>query len=95
MTRLRFTPALRETGFIVALLLLTLVLSAVLLYEAYAAIQSQSRTSDRALRDYAAVGAWELSREAPALLERRWSDALGAADATLPVAAHPEPASMS
>ncbi|HET6764827.1 MAG TPA: HAMP domain-containing sensor histidine kinase [Longimicrobiaceae bacterium] len=91
MTRLRFTPALRETGFIVALLLLTLVLSAVLLYEAYAAIQSQSRTSGRALQDYAAVGAWELSREAPALLERRWSEALAAADVAMPETTRPEP----
>jgi signal transduction histidine kinase len=91
MTRLRFTPALRETGFFVALLLLTLALSAVLLYEAYAAIQSQSRTSGQALRDYAAVGAWELAREAPVLLERRWAEAMMDAQVAMPAVHGPVP----
>jgi signal transduction histidine kinase len=89
MTRPRLTLALRESGFLVALLLLTLVLSATLLYQAQAAIQSQSRSSGRLLRDYAAMGAWELADDARDLLERRWSAALSASLARLPASTGP------
>lgn len=49
---------------LVALLALTLVIAAVLAYEAHAAARSHRATAERALHDYATFAAWELLAKA-------------------------------
>jgi signal transduction histidine kinase len=47
----------------VALLVLTLILAALLGWQATRAAQSHRRTAEKTLRDYAAIAAWEYARE--------------------------------
>lgn len=67
---------------LVALLALTLVLAAVLAYEAYVAARSHRATAERALRDYATFAAWQLLANAADELQSPLSAALAPAIAT-------------
>lgn len=60
---------------ILPVLLLTLLLAAVLAYQAHDAARSHRRTSEAALRDYAAFAAWELGRTVEAELTSALSGA--------------------
>jgi signal transduction histidine kinase len=57
------------SAFLIGLLLLMLGLSAVLGYQALDAARAESRSTDRALRGYAELARWELTRRGDALLE--------------------------
>ncbi|HEX2094287.1 MAG TPA: HAMP domain-containing sensor histidine kinase [Longimicrobiaceae bacterium] len=59
------------SAFLVVLLLLMLGLSGVLAYQALDAARSELRSTERALRGYAAFAAWELVRRADDSLSRR------------------------
>lgn len=64
----RSLPTRRRSALIVGLLLLALLLTASLAYQAQAAARSHRQTAERALRDYAAFAAWEYSQRARVLL---------------------------
>ncbi|MDQ6886145.1 MAG: HAMP domain-containing histidine kinase [Gemmatimonadota bacterium] len=72
---MRSRPPWRSRSLpLVALLLLTLVLAAVLAYEAWDAGRSHRRTAERALRDYAAFAAQELASSAAGPLQSVLAD---------------------
>ncbi|HEU0301355.1 MAG TPA: hypothetical protein VFR37_17995, partial [Longimicrobium sp.] len=76
MTPLRRSSRLAPgSGILVLLLLLMLGLSSVLAYQAVAAARSELRLADRALRGYAGLARWELSRRADQALGDRLSAA--------------------
>jgi len=56
------------SAFLIGLLLLMLGLSAVLGYQALDAARAESRSTDRALRGYAEMARWELTRRGDAVL---------------------------
>ena len=60
MRRIPIRPAAQRGTALGVLLALTVAFSALLAYEAYQAARSHQLTAERALRDYAAVAAWEL-----------------------------------
>ena len=65
MTPMRRSSRLAPgSGILVLLLLLMLGLSSVLAYQAVAAARSETRFAERALRGYAGLARWELSRRA-------------------------------
>ncbi len=75
LPRGRSRPLWRSSALpLVALLLLTLVLAAVLAYEAWDAGRSHRRTAERALRDYAAFAAQELASSAAGPLQSALAD---------------------
>jgi signal transduction histidine kinase len=58
--RRRWTGAITSTALVGPLIVLALGIAGVLAYEAHDASRSHRETAERALRDYAAVAAWEL-----------------------------------
>ena len=60
----RAAPPAPGSAFLVGLLLVMLVLSAVLAYQAVDAARSEARSTETALRGYAAFATWELARRA-------------------------------
>ena len=66
-----------SSRFLVVLLALTLALSGLLAFEAQRATRSHQVTADRALRDYAAVAAWEFVSASEERLDRSLAAALG------------------
>jgi signal transduction histidine kinase len=82
MTPLRRSSRLAPgSGILVVLLLLMLGLSSVLAYQAVAAARSEARFMERALRGYAGLARWELSRRADQALGERLSAAARAGSA--------------
>jgi signal transduction histidine kinase len=77
------------SGILVLLLLLMLGLSSVLAYQAVAAARSETRFAQRALRGYAGLARWELSRRADLALAERLTTAAAAGAAQAPDSADP------
>ena len=69
MTDARLPPGVRSrTTSLVAILILTVALTAFLAYEAWDAARSHRATAERAIRDYAKFAAWEFSVSAKEVL---------------------------
>ncbi|HEX8907070.1 MAG TPA: hypothetical protein VF771_19625, partial [Longimicrobiaceae bacterium] len=82
----RSTHLAPGSASLIAVLLVLVVLSAVLAYQAVDAARSEARASERALRGYATFATWELERRADDALRRRlaasFDDVLEARPAT-------------
>ena len=62
---------------LVVLLAMTVLLAALLAFEAQRATRSHRVTAERALRDYASVAAWEFASASRDLLDRRVTERFG------------------
>jgi signal transduction histidine kinase len=91
MTPLRRSSRLAPgSAILVLLLLLMLGLSSVLAYQAVDAARSEARFAERALRGYAGLARWELSRRADEALARRLAAAASAGAARAEAADSPQ-----